>query len=137
LELYPISKVCKQDIYDQVLERIGTDNVCSTEFDGFRPNHKRWATYWYYAINILNHRGKARRPLPPCFVQTVRDLYPEAAGVCYTGFVPAGGYVAANPKHELEQVPGTEANKKFKSGEYDNDSSDSSDSSSDSENELE
>jgi hypothetical protein len=74
LVTYPIGTVCKQDIYDQVVERISTDNICSPEFDGFLPNHKRWALYWYYSINILNARGKARRPLPPCFVKAVRDL---------------------------------------------------------------
>jgi hypothetical protein len=123
LVTYPIAKVCKQDIYDQVVERIGTDNICSPEFDGFLPSHKRWALYWYYSINILNVRGHYRRPLPPCFVQTVRDLYPEPAGTTYTGYVPA------NPKHELEQVPGTTSNKKFKAGHFD--SSSSSDSGSD------
>jgi hypothetical protein len=119
---YPIGKVCKQDIYDQVVERIGTDNICSSEFDGFLPNHKRWSLYWYYSINVLNHRGKLRRPLPPCFVQAVRDLYPEPSGVCYTGYKPA------NPKHEMEQVPGTLANKRFKSGNYDSETSSDSDS---------
>jgi hypothetical protein len=128
LTSYPLGQVCKQDIYDQVVERIGTDNICSSEFDGFLPNHKRWALYWYYSINVLNARGKLRRPLPPCFVQAVRDLYPEPAGVSYTGYVPA------DPKHEMEQLPGTESNKRFKSGEYDDESSSSG---SDSENELE
>jgi hypothetical protein len=28
-ELYPIRHVCKHDIYNQVVERIGTDNICS------------------------------------------------------------------------------------------------------------
>jgi hypothetical protein len=79
LELYPVSMVCKQDIYDQVVERIGTDNICLEEFDGFLPNHKRWACYWYYSINILNHRGRMRRPLPPCFIQCIRALYPQLA----------------------------------------------------------
>jgi hypothetical protein len=78
--------------------------------------------YWYYLINILNARGKLRRPLPPCFVHAVRDLHPEPAGVSYTGFVPA------DPKHELEQLPGTSSNKRFKSGCYDESSEDSSDS---------
>jgi hypothetical protein len=49
LTSYPIAKVCKQDIYDQVVERIGTDNICAPEFDGFLPNHKRWSLYWLLA----------------------------------------------------------------------------------------
>jgi hypothetical protein len=94
----------------------------TTKFDGFLPSHKRLALYWYYSINILKVRGNYRRPLPPCFVQTVRDLYPEPAGTTYTG------YVLANPKHELEQVPGTISNKKFKAGHFDSSSSSDSDS---------
>jgi hypothetical protein len=122
---YPVGQVCKLDIYDQVAERIGTDNICSLEFDGFQPSHKRWSMYWYFAINILNARGKARWPLPPCFVKAVRDLYPEPGDILYTGCVPA------NPKHELEQLPRHESNKKFKSGVYDDSSSGSSGSESD------
>jgi hypothetical protein len=124
LKSYSIAKVCKQDIYDQeVVERIGTDNICAPEFDGFFPNDKRWSLYWDYSINVLNVRGKMRRPLPPCFVTTVHDLYPEPSGVAYTGYAPA------NLKHKLEQLPGTLSNKKFKSRKYDDKSSNSGDSS--------
>jgi hypothetical protein len=123
LVLYPISTVCKKDIYDQVAERIGTDNIPSPEFDGFLPTHKRWACYWYYSVNIFSHRGCLRRPLPPCFVRKVRELYPEPAGVCYTGFKTARG-----AKHELELIPGSITNKRFRSGVYDYDSSSDSDS---------
>jgi hypothetical protein len=51
LVTFRIGQVCKQDIYDQVVEMIGTDNICSSEFDGFLPNHKHWSLYWYYSVN--------------------------------------------------------------------------------------
>jgi hypothetical protein len=43
LASYPISKVCKIDIYSQVAERIGLDNVDLDEFDGFTASHKCWS----------------------------------------------------------------------------------------------
>jgi hypothetical protein len=102
---YPIAGVCKHDLYSQVAERVGTDNLNGSEFDGFSPNHKRWSLYWFYAVNIFM-TGSKRRPLPPCFVSAVRDLYPDPAGVCYTGYV--------HSRQEAEHVPGEPSNKRFK-----------------------
>jgi hypothetical protein len=72
-------------------------------------------------VNIFNHRGTKRFPLPPCFVKAVREAFPDPAGVCFTGF--------RRNREEFEHVPGTVVHKKFK--EMYNEESDSSDSNSD------
>jgi hypothetical protein len=119
LETYPFSRVCKIDLYSQVAERVGSDNLDATEFDKFSPNHKRWCLYWYYSVNIFMH-GSKRRPLPPCFVSAVHDLHPDPAGVCYTGYVRS--------RAEAKHVPGDPEHKKFKARCDVEDSSSDSDS---------
>jgi hypothetical protein len=116
LDTYPIGKVCKHDLYSQVAERVGTDNLAGTEFDSFTPNHKRWSLYWFYSVNIFM-TGSKRRPLPPCFVCKVREMYPDPAGVAYTGYVRS--------RQEAEHVPGEPSNKRFKEQTKDTSSSES------------
>jgi hypothetical protein len=122
LQYYPLLKVCREDLYAQVVERVGTENIDATEFDLFKPNHKRWSLYWFYSVNVFNHRGSRRYPLPPCFVKAVRDAFPDPPGVCYTGF--------RRNREEFEHVPGTTVHKKFKEM-YTHQSDSSSDSDSD------
>jgi hypothetical protein len=105
LATYPLSRVCKIDLYEQVATRVGTDNLGGWDFDSFSPNHKRWSMYWFYSVNIFMH-GSTRRPLPPCFVQAVREQYPDPPGVFFTGYVRS--------HYEDEHVPGQPANKKFR-----------------------
>jgi hypothetical protein len=103
---YPISKVCKEDLYGQVVERVSTKNIAGNEFDSFKPNHKSWSLYWFFLVNIFNHRGCKRVSLPPCFIKAVLDAFPDPSGVCYTGF--------CRNREEFEHVPGTVTHKKFK-----------------------
>ena len=84
---YPLSKVCRKQLYDLVndrFERMGEPSAGS--FDEMQPNHKRWCLYWFYSVNIFNHKGNKRQKLPNCFVERVRAMYPDAIGSCYTGF---------------------------------------------------
>ena len=85
LEMYPVARVCKKDVYDQVHERLA-GSVKGDHFDELKPNHKRWSLYWYYSVNILGVTGKQRKKLPNCFVQYVRNRYPDPVGQTYTGF---------------------------------------------------
>ena len=86
LELYPLGRVCRKDVYDQVHDRLG-GSVAGDNFEELKPNHKRWSMYWYYSVNILGVTGKQRKKLPNCLVQFVRMLYPDPVGVTYTGFI--------------------------------------------------
>ena len=90
LELYPVGKVCKKGIYDQVHQRL-SGSVKGDHFDELKANHKRWSLYWYYSVNILGVTGKQRRKLPNCFVQFVRNRYPDPVGQTYTGFRSLSG----------------------------------------------
>ena len=85
LEMYPLGKCCRKDIYDQVSDRL-SGNVAGECFDELAPNHKRWSIYWYYSVNVLGVTGTKRKKLPSCFVQYVRQFYPDPVGACYTGF---------------------------------------------------
>ena len=85
LELYPVCKVCRVDVYDQVYERLG-GSVQGDNFDELKPNHKRWSMYWFYSVNILGVTGKRRQKLPNCLVKYIRDLYPNPVGTTFTGF---------------------------------------------------
>jgi hypothetical protein len=120
LQCYPLAKVCKEDLYSQVLERVGTENIDATEYDSFKPNHKRWSLYWFYSANIFNHRKSKRYPLPPCFVKAVREAFPDPTGTCYTGL--------RRNRQEFEHVPGTTVHKRFKAMYDDTDSSSDSES---------
>jgi hypothetical protein len=52
---------------------------------------KRFIFYRRMARELYGHLGKGvRKPLPRCFVQGARDLYPEDEAVDYTGFKHAG-----------------------------------------------
>ena len=90
LETYPLSKVCRMELYEQVKERLG--EVESDSFDDLSARHKRWCVYWFYSVNVLfgNNKKKIRRKLPDCFVEYVRGYYPEPAGETYTGFKEKG-----------------------------------------------
>ena len=87
LDMCPLSRCCRKDVYDQVFHRLG-GNVEGESFDDLKQNHKRWAMHWYYAVNVFGFHGKKRerKQLPTCFVQCVRNYYPDPVGVCYTGF---------------------------------------------------
>ena len=90
LEVYPLGKCCRKDVYEQVSDRL-SGNVEGDCFHDLLPRHKRWAMYWYYSVNILGVTGKKRKKLPTCFVQYVRNYYPDPVGECYTGFKEHGG----------------------------------------------
>lgn len=87
LDEYPLSKVCRKDVYDQVHENLD-GQVDGESFDDLAPNHKRWSLYWYYSVNVFGYGGRKRSRLPSCFVQYVRTIYPDPTGVTYTGFKP-------------------------------------------------
>ena len=90
LEMYPVGRVCRKDVYDQVYHRL-SGSVKGDHFDELKPNHKRWAMYWYYSVNILGVTGKQRKKLPNCFVKYIRNRYPDPVGQTYTGFRSLSG----------------------------------------------
>jgi hypothetical protein len=48
---------------------------------------KRYHMYRRMSQELHGHLGKGtRKPLPGCFVQGLRDLYPEGEALGYTGF---------------------------------------------------
>ncbi|CAB9504989.1 hypothetical protein SEMRO_215_G089150.1 [Seminavis robusta] len=55
-------------------------------FSDLEPRHKRWCMYWWYAVNVYQIRG-SRSPLPSCFVDKIRALYPNKNGEPHVGFV--------------------------------------------------
>jgi hypothetical protein len=84
LEAFLLYHVNYSDVFQQVVDRLGEENVSATKWDELSQNHKRWALYWFYSVNIFCHKG--RKKLPMCFVKHVRGLYPDPVGSAYTGF---------------------------------------------------
>lgn len=87
LQAFPLSRCCRKDVYEQVYDWLG-GNVDGSCFDELSPNHKRWALYWYYSVNVFGTTGKkgCRKKLPDCFVSYVRSYYPDPVGHCFTGY---------------------------------------------------
>ena len=82
---YHFSKVDTEDLFEQVRDRIGDENLVASSFDGLPANKKRWCFYWWYAVNIFHLKGKAQE-LPKCFVKAVRGHFKDPVNVKPTGF---------------------------------------------------
>ncbi len=56
--------------------------------DGLDDNNKkRFALYYWFAVNVFGVRGQHnRRELPRCVVAKIRELYPNPFGRLYRGF---------------------------------------------------
>lgn len=84
VDMFPLSNMDWPDLYDQVVDRLDR-NVRGASFEDFPPRHKRWALYWWYAINIFHIKGRAS-PLPDCFTDAVRKRFPNSNSEGYVGF---------------------------------------------------
>jgi hypothetical protein len=86
---FPLKTINTFDLFDQIEERIGSHSLLAPTFDELPPGKKRWAMYWWYAVNIFHMRSKAEK-LPSCFVASVRSAYPDVdSNASFTGFLTA------------------------------------------------
>jgi hypothetical protein len=78
----PEESIDKEELFEQVKTRL-SGNVEADSFDELKAPHKRWALYYYYAVNVLFIGSSKRTRLPDCLVDTIRDAYPNMDGEDY------------------------------------------------------
>lgn len=87
LFMFPVEDVPKDELFVTCRHHLLGKNIKTygKKFGGLLNNHKRWCLYWHYAVNIFEIRSSAR-PLPECFTDYVRFIYPNAGEKPFCGF---------------------------------------------------
>lgn len=110
---------CLKDFIGQFppLEDIVPDaKFATTPIGQMQNRHRRCVLFWYVATQLLHCRGAhVRCRLAPCIMYWIRSLYPNPAGVPYTGFEYA----------ELEYAPPPPLQDQYTDADSDADSEDS------------